>query len=90
MQLGAAQLLIFGNPQIGTPVMQQDVRAGLALPLRVLVFDDDGQTRLVWYEAQTLFAGMDVDIASDDVQQIVDALVRLTDAAAAPEPAPVD
>lgn len=26
MQLGAAQLLIFGNPQIGTPVMQQDVR----------------------------------------------------------------
>lgn len=64
--------------------------AGLALPLRVLVFDDDGQTRLVWYEAQTLFAGMDVDIASDDVQQIVDALVRLTDAAAAPEPAPVD
>jgi uncharacterized protein (DUF302 family) len=85
MTLGEAQLLIFGNPQIGTPVMQQDPLAGLMLPLRVLVYDDDGQTQLAWVQAAALFEGTAVDVMSQDVQRIVDAMVGLTEAAAAPD-----
>lgn len=43
----AATVLVFGNPKVGTPFIAADPMAGLDLPVRVLVFDDDGQTRLV-------------------------------------------
>lgn len=34
------QMLIFGNPRAGTPLMQKEPRAGLDLPLKALVWDD--------------------------------------------------
>ena len=40
MELQDAELVIFGNPQLGTPALQSDIRAGLALPLRVLIHAD--------------------------------------------------
>ena len=36
MELRPTQLLIFGNPKLGTPAMQDAQTAGLDLPLRVL------------------------------------------------------
>ncbi|MBM2576984.1 DUF302 domain-containing protein [Jannaschia sp. Os4] len=84
MDLPAAVLVIFGSPQVGTPVMQQDLRAGLTLPLRVLVHDDgQGGTALTYHTAETLFAGMDVDPSSEAAQRIDGALGNLTDAAVA-------
>ena len=35
-----SELLIFGNPKLGTPVMQGNVRAGLDLPLKMLAYED--------------------------------------------------
>ena len=82
MDLPAATLVIFGNPEVGTPAMQQDLRAGLVLPLRVLVHDDgSGGTALTYQTAETLFSGMDVDLSSEAAQRIDGALGRLTDAA---------
>jgi len=40
LNLPAEQMLIFGNPKAGTPLMQQAPRAGLDLPLKVLVWAD--------------------------------------------------
>ncbi len=34
------QLLIFGNPKAGTPLMQTEPVAGLDLPLKALIFED--------------------------------------------------
>jgi len=45
-ELGPTQLLIFGNPKLGTPLMQSDVKIGLDLPLKALAWrDSDGK---VW------------------------------------------
>jgi uncharacterized protein (DUF302 family) len=42
-----SQLLVFGNPKAGTPLMQFAPTAALDLPLKVLVWDDaDGRTSL--------------------------------------------
>jgi uncharacterized protein (DUF302 family) len=42
-----SQMLIFGNPKAGTPLMQFAPTAALDLPLKVLVWDDaDGRTYL--------------------------------------------
>lgn len=86
LELPAATLLIFGNPAVGTPAMQEDLRAGLVLPLRVLVHDDGaGGTALTYQTAESLFAGMDVDPTGEAASRIDGALSRLTDAAVAAE-----
>lgn len=53
--LPPTQLLIFGNPQIGTPLMQAERTIGLDLPLRALVWQDaDGQVHITYTDPATL------------------------------------
>lgn len=45
MKLKFTELLLFGNPTVGTLLMQDDQRVGLDLPLKALVWAaDDGAT----------------------------------------------
>src|ERR1700730_10260824 len=46
LELRDTKLVIFGSPTGGTPVMQASPLAALDLPLRVLVWDDGGQTKV--------------------------------------------
>ena len=39
-------LVMFGNPKIGTPIIAADRRAGLDLPIRVLIWEEAGKTKL--------------------------------------------
>ena len=41
LPLRPTQVLIFGNPRAGTPLMQSRQTIGLDLPLRILVWEDD-------------------------------------------------
>ncbi len=83
MHIPEAQVLIFGNPELGTSVMQDDIQAGLFLPMRVLVHDDpDGGTTIVWPEAEEMFDDTGVDDDLPVIEEIEDALDRLTRAAA--------
>lgn len=40
LQMRPEQMLIFGNPKAGTPLMQQVPAAGLDLPLKALAWED--------------------------------------------------
>jgi uncharacterized protein (DUF302 family) len=72
-------LVIFGNPAGGTPVMAAKPLAALDLPLKVLIWDDGGQTRVSYYPAATLAAryGLDHELAAKlgVVDPITDALI---------------
>jgi uncharacterized protein (DUF302 family) len=46
LELRDTKVVVFGSPVAGTPVMQAVPLAALDLPLKVLVWDDDGQTRV--------------------------------------------
>ena len=46
MPLRPTELLIFGNPKAGTPLMQVNQTIGIDLPLKVLVWED--ASRSVW------------------------------------------
>jgi uncharacterized protein (DUF302 family) len=81
VELPEAQLLIFGNPALGTPAMEDDIRAGLFLPLRVLVHDDDGRTQIVWEAPAEIFEDLSIDEDAPHSQAIERALDRLTAAA---------
>jgi uncharacterized protein (DUF302 family) len=49
MEMPDSQLLIFGNPKGGTVLMQQDMRVGVELPLKVLVYSNsEGRTLMAW------------------------------------------
>ena len=62
MTLADSQLLIFGNPQLGTPVMQEDPLAGLYLPLKILAYDDgSGQVFVAYEEPEETFDDLAVD-----------------------------
>ena len=82
MDLAPAQLLIFGNPQLGTPAMQDDIRAGLALPMKVLVYEGEDGTVIAWEEPEEMFDDLEIDDDADYVEQMTGALDNLTSAAA--------
>lgn len=53
MQLRPTRLLIFGNARGGTPLMQLRQSAGIDLPLKALVWDDEhGGTWLTYNDPQ--------------------------------------
>ena len=53
--LPPTQVLIFGNPQLGTPLMQSERTIGLDLPLRALVWQDaDGQVYVTYTDPAAL------------------------------------
>jgi len=60
LELRDTKVVIFGSPVAGTPVMQARPLAALDLPLKVLVWDDGGQTKLTY----TVNALTDAVIAS--------------------------
>ncbi|MDZ7629200.1 MAG: DUF302 domain-containing protein [Parvularculaceae bacterium] len=48
LTLRPTALYIFGNPKGGTPLMEIAPTAGVDLPLKVLVVEEGGRTRLVY------------------------------------------
>ena len=49
MELRPTEVLIFGNPKGGTPVMQEAQTAAIDLPLKVLVWQDAEGTTSIGY-----------------------------------------
>ena len=55
MQLSSSIALIFGNPKMGTLLMQEDPSIGLDLPLKVLIYQDkDGHTKMAYKDGEYL------------------------------------
>ncbi len=46
LELPPMVVVFFGNPAAGTPLMQESLTAGLDLPQRMLVFEDQGTVRV--------------------------------------------
>lgn len=47
-ELADEVVLIFGNPKVGTGLMQVDPEVGIELPLRLLIWDDGTATRVAF------------------------------------------
>ena len=79
LSLRDTTLVIFGSPAAGTPVMAASPLAALDLPLKVLVWDDDGQTKVTYYSPAALAARyhLSADLATNlaAIDALTDALV---------------
>ncbi|MEA3157544.1 MAG: hypothetical protein QOK44_5133 [Betaproteobacteria bacterium] len=55
MELRPTEVLIFGNPRSGTPLMQAAKTLGIDLPLKAMVWQDgEGNTCVAYYEPKWL------------------------------------
>jgi uncharacterized protein (DUF302 family) len=81
MDLRETTLVLFGNPAAGTPVMVSAPLAALDLPLKVLIWDDGGQTTVSYYGPAALAAryGLNAELTAK-----LAAIDPLTDALVAP------
>ena len=66
LALRPTKVVIFGSPAAGTPVMDAVPLSALDLPLKVLVWDDDGVTRVSYTAPDVLAAryGLDGELAA--------------------------
>ena len=77
LDLRDTKLVIFGSPAGGTPVMQASPLAALDLPLKVLIWDDDGQTKVSFTSPDVLAARHHLP---DDLASRLAGIGPLTDA----------
>ncbi len=77
LKLRDTKLVVFGSPKAGTPVMVAAPLAALDLPLKILVWADDGQTRVSYTAPDTLAARYDL---SDELVGSLAVIGPLTDA----------
>ena len=84
IELSPNQVLIFGNPNIGSPVFAENPAAGLDLPMRVVVYQDaSGQTIVAYHDPEALAESFGLSPDMKPFQMMSGALGKLTDAATA-------
>ena len=81
MKLAPAKMLIFGNPRMGTALMQQDITVGLDLPLKILVYKDKDAIVKMAYRNGTWLNAKHVFDAPKKVAKINKALDKITNKA---------
>jgi len=83
MELEDATVIIFGAPQIGTPIMQENILAGIDLPIKVLIWRDEASevTKIGYLDPATLKARYNIEGAEKSFEQMAGALNKFTDLA---------
>jgi uncharacterized protein (DUF302 family) len=79
MDLPDELVIVFGNPRAGTLLMQADPRVGIELPLRVLVWNQDGQTIVGYNDPKDLGGTYDLTAQTTTLQAMSSLLQSLTD-----------
>jgi LPXTG-motif cell wall-anchored protein len=84
LELRPTQLIIFGNPNIGTPLMQSSQTIGIDLPQKFLVWENEaGQVQVTYNDPQYLANRHGITDRADIISQVSTALGNLSGAATA-------
>jgi uncharacterized protein (DUF302 family) len=85
MELRPTQLLVFGNPTLGTPLLQSNPHIGLDLPLKALAWQDAAGAVWLGYTAPAdLVARYQIGDRAEVVQKMTGVLDALTTQATRP------
>ena len=89
MELRPMEVLIFGNPTVGTPLLQAAATMGIALPLKALVWQDEAKVAWLAYDEPRRLAkrhGADVDANQSGLAAMTEALAAIAGEATGPGP----
>ncbi len=78
MQLNESKMVIFGNPKLGTALMQQDMLVGLDLPIRILVYKDKNSLVQMAYRDGSWLEGKHILNASSKIMKLNNILNQMT------------
>jgi uncharacterized protein (DUF302 family) len=83
LELADEQVLLFGNPRAGTPLMRGDPRVGIELPLRILIWADASGVLLGYRDPRELDGPYDIGAEEQPIlEQMAMLLAQVVDEAA--------
>ena len=82
MELADEEVVVFGNPRSGTPLMQSDPTVGIELPLRILVWRGEDAVMLAYRDPRELDGEFQLDSNHETLEQMALLLAALTSEAA--------
>ncbi len=83
--LRPVQLLIFGNPKLGSPLLESNPMVGLDLPMKALAWEDaDGEVWLGYTAAATIAGRYRIEDRAAVIGKMTGALKNFTAAATRP------
>jgi uncharacterized protein (DUF302 family) len=77
MELAPEMVVVFGNPRAGTPLMRDDPRIGIELPLRIVVWSGDAATMLGYNDPRELADGYEVGEHAQTLEAMAALLAEL-------------
>ena len=82
-ELPPTQLLIFGNPKVGTPLMNCSATTAIDLPQKILVVqDEERQTKIIYNAPEYLRQRHDLQDCDEVLTKVAGVLKGITEAAA--------
>ncbi len=85
LELRPTVVVLFGNPKLGTPLMQSAQTAGLDLPMKILVWQDSsGAVQLAYQAPAALGAAHGIKDRDAVLNTMAGALAAIADEAAKP------
>jgi uncharacterized protein (DUF302 family) len=84
MDLADEEVVVFGSPQAGTPLMRSDPRIGIELPLRIVVWRQGDDVLLGYNDPRQLVASYEVAEHGPALERMAALLEQLAAEAAAP------
>ncbi len=83
LELKPTEVLLFGNPKLGTPLMQANRHSAIDLPMKVLAWEDDaGRVWIAYTPPETLKARYKIEGRDEVLKSMAGALEAFTNAAA--------
>ncbi len=83
LDLKPTEVLLFGNPKLGTPLTQTNRHVAIDLPMRVLIWEDDGGKVWIGYTpTETLKMRYKIECRDDMLKTMAGALEAFASAAA--------
>lgn len=78
MKLRESKMIVFGNPKMGTLLMQENMQVGLDLPLRILVYKDRDEKVKMAYRDGSWLAQKHILNASKKILKVNKAMDNIT------------
>lgn len=74
LELSNSKLLVFGNPELGSPLMTKKQSIGIDLPQKILVFEEGGKVKVAYNDPKFLTSRFNIEDKSDISTKISHAL----------------
>ena len=86
LTLHPTRLILFGNPKLGTPLMQKNQMIGLDLPQKILIWEDDhGMVKVSYNNPEFLKSRHNIGDHEDIFTTISNALGAISNKVIAPQ-----